>query len=115
MNETVRPLVERLFDAEGRKAWERMAAEDPEWAALVDTFALEKVWSRPGLSLRERSLVTLASQVALGRWDQVTLHMRSFLHQGGSREELREVCLQLAIYCGFPATLSALKALREIP
>ena len=64
----------------------QMEGNLPELAKLVDDFGLDKVWSRKGLPLHEKSLITVSSQVARGDWYQVEAHMKSFLHWG---EQLR--------------------------
>ena len=74
----------------------------------------ESIWCRAGLPLREKSLITISSQVALGRWDQVKLHMKSFLHLGGKQAELTEMLIHLALYCGFPAAVAGFRTLDEV-
>lgn len=65
------------------------------------------VWTRPGLSLRDRSLVTLAQCIALNRPDEIRVHLRGALRNGVTREELRELCLHSFLYCGGPASRDA--------
>lgn len=60
----------------------QMEANLPGLAKLVDDFVLDKVWSRKGLASREKSLITISSQVAQGDWHQLEAHMESFLHWG---------------------------------
>lgn len=107
-------LWEKMWDPQTLAQFEALAKADPEIAKLVEEVAVERIWSRPGLELREKSLVTLSSQFALQRWDQVRLHMLSFLHMGGTAQQLRAVCVHLSIYCGFPSMLQGLSILREI-
>jgi alkylhydroperoxidase/carboxymuconolactone decarboxylase family protein YurZ len=61
-------------------------------AKLVDDFVLDKVWSRKGLASREKSLITISSQVAQGDWHQVEAHMKSFLHLGGKPTNYPRCC-----------------------
>lgn len=107
-------LWEKMWDAKTLAQFEALAKSDPDLARLVEEVAVERIWARPGLELREKSLVTLSSQFALQRWDQVKIHMESFLHMGGTTDELRAVCIHLSIYCGFPSMLQGLGILREI-
>jgi 4-carboxymuconolactone decarboxylase len=72
------------------------------------------VWTRPGLGLKERSLVTVSSLAALGRLHELRIHLHGALNNGWTPEELREVCLQTAAYAGFPAALDAVKVLSEV-
>jgi 4-carboxymuconolactone decarboxylase len=66
------------------------------------------IWSRPGLALRDRSLVTVAQLAALGRTDELRAHLAGALNVGISREELVEVLMQTAVYAGVPAANEAL-------
>lgn len=114
MDQKTDELLSKLFGQELQRDIRELEKTDPELFSLITEIPLGKVWARPGLPLREKSLITIASQAALGRWDQVRLHMQSFLHIGGSREELREVCIHLAIYCGFPAMVASMRVLKEL-
>ena len=107
-------MLKNLFGKSGEEFAKTIETTQPEFARLVDEFALERIWSRKGLPLREKSLITISSQAALGRWDQVELHMKSFLHMGGKIEELTEVLIHLALYCGFPAAIAGFKVLEGI-
>jgi alkylhydroperoxidase/carboxymuconolactone decarboxylase family protein YurZ len=91
-----------------------MEADLPELAKLIDDFVLSKIWSRTGLLLGDKSLITIASEVAHGNWDQVEVHRKSFLHFGGTTEELSEMLLHLTVYCGFQAGISGFRALQEM-
>jgi 4-carboxymuconolactone decarboxylase len=71
------------------------------------------VWTRPGLQLRERSLINIAMISALNRPHELKLHVKAALNNGLSREEIREVILQVAIYCGVPAGIDSTRIARE--
>lgn len=71
------------------------------------------VWTRPGLQLRERSLINLAMISALNRPHELKLHVKAALNNGLSREEIREVLLQVAVYCGVPAGIDSTRIARE--
>ena len=72
------------------------------------------VWARPGLSRKERSLLNLAMLTALNRPNELKLHVRGALNNGVTRDEMREVFLQAAIYCGAPAALESFRIAREV-
>jgi 4-carboxymuconolactone decarboxylase len=71
-------------------------------------------WSRPGLDRKTRSLLNLAMLTALGRRDELKLHVRGALANGVTVEEIREVLVQATVYCGIPAGLDAFKAAHAV-
>jgi 4-carboxymuconolactone decarboxylase len=71
------------------------------------------VWTRPGLQLRDRSLINIAMISALNRPHELKLHVKAALNNGLSREEIREVILQVAVYCGVPAGIDSTRIARE--
>jgi 4-carboxymuconolactone decarboxylase len=77
-------------------------------------FAYGDVYSRPGLSLRERQIATVAVLTALGRSSQLPVHLRSSLRAGLSADELREVIIQVATLAGFPPAMNAMSTLKTI-
>ena len=81
---------------------------------LVTEYCWGAVWGRPGLSRKTRSLINLAMLTALNRPHEMKLHVRGALNNGLSREQIREVLLQTAIYCGVPAALDSFRAAREV-
>lgn len=70
---------------------------------FITRYAWGEVWSRPGLSHHARSLITLAMLIALNRKEEFTMHVRAALRNGVTAEELRELILHSALYCGLPA------------
>ena len=80
---------------------------------LATEFAWGSVWTRPGLSLRDRSLVTLAQCIALNRPNEIRIHLRGALRNGLTLTEIRELCLHSFLYCGGPASLDAFHAVRN--
>jgi 4-carboxymuconolactone decarboxylase len=81
---------------------------------LITRYAWGEIWSRPGLSRQTRSMITLAMMVALNRGDEFRMHVRAALNNGVTREEIREVLLQTAIYCGVPAANNAFHIAEEV-
>jgi 4-carboxymuconolactone decarboxylase len=71
------------------------------------------VWSREGLTRKERSLINLAMISALNRPHELKLHVRGALRNGVTRDEIREVLLQVAIYCGVPAGIDSFRLAKE--
>ena len=80
----------------------------------VTRYCWGNVWTREGLSRRDRSLLNLAMLASLGKLDELKLHTRGAINNGVSNEEITEVLLQVAVYAGVPASLSAFKAAREV-
>jgi 4-carboxymuconolactone decarboxylase len=80
---------------------------------LATEFAWGSVWTRPGFTLRERSLLTLAMCIALNRPNEVRIHLRGAIRNGATREQIRELILHSFLYCGGPAALDAYKVVRE--
>ena len=74
---------------------------------LITRYAWGEIWSRPGLDRRMRSAITLTALVARGHHEELELHLRAALRNGLTEEEIKEVLLQSAIYCGVPAANSA--------
>jgi 4-carboxymuconolactone decarboxylase len=81
---------------------------------LITRYAWGEVWARPGLDRRTRSAITLMALVALNREGELAMHLRAALRNGLTREEIGEVLLQSAIYCGVPAANGAFAIFRDV-
>ena len=81
---------------------------------LVTEYCWGEIWTRPGLPRQMRSLINLAMLTALNRPHEVRLHVRGALNNGCSREEIMEVLLQTAIYCGVPAAIDSVRIARDV-
>ena len=81
---------------------------------LVTEYCWGAIWSRPGLSRKMRSPINLAMITALNRPHEVKLHLKGALNNGCSKEEIMEVLLQAAIYCGIPAGVDSFRLAREV-
>jgi 4-carboxymuconolactone decarboxylase len=81
---------------------------------LITRYAWGEIWTRPGLSRKTRSLITIGMMVALNRADELKVHLRAAPNNGVTREEIQEVLLQAAIYCGVPAANSAFHLAEEV-
>jgi 4-carboxymuconolactone decarboxylase len=108
-------LLRRMLgdDAAGnvRHAWREVC---PEFEAYVVEFLAGEVWPRPGLDLRTRSLITIATLAAQGRTLGLELNIRMALRNGASRQEIIETLLHIAPYAGFPAAWEGLAMARKI-
>ncbi len=80
---------------------------------LVTEYCWDEIWNRPGLDRRTRSLLNLAMLTALNRPHELKLHVRGALNNGATKDEVREVFLQAAIYCGVPAAIDAFRVAKE--
>ena len=85
-----------------------------EFQDLITRYAWGEVWTRPGLPRHTRSLLTIAMMVALNRPDEFKLHVRAAFNNGVTRDEIKEVLLQCAIYAGIPAANSAFHMAEEV-
>ena len=81
---------------------------------LVTEYCWGSVWSRPGISRKMRSMINLAMLTALNRPHEVKLHLKAAFNNGCSKEEIMEVLLQTAIYCGVPAAMDSFRLAREV-
>jgi 4-carboxymuconolactone decarboxylase len=81
---------------------------------LVTEYCWNEIWNRPGLDRRTRSFLNLAMLIALNRPHELKLHVRGAINNGLTKEEIREVFLQAAIYCGVPAAIDAFRTAKEV-
>jgi len=87
---------------------------DKPFQELITEAAWGHVWSRPGLTKRERSIVTIALLAALGQDDEVAMHVRATVNTGASRDDVCEALLHVAIYAGVPAANHAIKIAKQV-
>jgi 4-carboxymuconolactone decarboxylase len=85
-----------------------------DFQQIVTEFAWGTVWNRPGLDRRSRSMITLTALIARGHHDELALHLRGALRNGLTREEIKEVLLQAAVYCGVPAANAAFRVAQRV-
>jgi len=102
----------------GKEHVKRSLESATEFSAPIQEFVTElawgQIWSRPGLTRRERSIANLAMLSALRLPNEVRLHVRGALNNGLTQEDIREVILQAAVYCGVPAALESTKVAMEV-
>ena len=85
-----------------------------DFQELITKYAWGEIWTRPGLDRRTRSAITLTALIALGHWDELKLHVAAAVRNGLSQDEIAEVLLQSAIYCGVPAANHAFSVARQV-
>src|SRR5215203_1602573 len=103
-----------LGDAHVDRAIAQTTPLTAEFQDLITRYAWGEIWTRPGLDVRTRRLLVIGTLVALGRFDELRLHVTAALRDGMPAEDIKEVLLQQAVYCGVPAANSAFEVLREV-
>jgi 4-carboxymuconolactone decarboxylase len=103
-----------LGDEQVEAAIAGTTADTADFQDLITRYAWGEIWARPGLDRRTRSAITLMALIALNREHELAMHIRAALRNGLSREEIGEVLLQSAIYCGVPAANGAFAVFREV-
>ena len=104
---TVRRAV--LGDAWVDRAQAKLNDFNGEFQDLITRYAWGEIWTRPRLDRKTRSCMVLSTLIALGAWDEYRLHVRAAFNNGLTREDIKEVILQAAIYAGVPAANHAVK------
>jgi 4-carboxymuconolactone decarboxylase len=112
--EGMRVRREVLGDEHVDAALEATTADTAAFQDLITRYAWGEIWARPGLDRRTRSAITLMALVALNRDHELAMHIRGALRNGLTREEIGEVFLQGAIYCGVPAANRAFAIFRDV-
>jgi 4-carboxymuconolactone decarboxylase len=103
-----------LGDAHVDRAEATKSSLTEDFQDLLTRYAWGEIWARPGLDRRTRSCITVAMLVALGQEAELRIHLRGALNNGVTVDELKEVLLQSAIYCGIPAANTAFKVAAEV-
>ncbi|HEY1358316.1 MAG TPA: 4-carboxymuconolactone decarboxylase [Thermoleophilaceae bacterium] len=105
---------EVLGDEHVDAAVERTSDFTADFQDLITRYAWDEIWNRPGLDRRTRSAVTLTALVAHGHFEELAMHIRAALRNGLTEDEIKEVLLQTAIYCGVPAANQAFKVAQRV-
>jgi 4-carboxymuconolactone decarboxylase len=103
-----------LGDAHVDRASASATAFDEPFQTFIAEGAWGSVWSRPNLTLRERSIVTIALLAALGHDEELALHARASANTGATPEDIREALLHVAVYAGAPAANSAFRIVKQV-
>jgi 4-carboxymuconolactone decarboxylase len=105
---------EVLGDAHVDRAVERTSDFTADFQDFITRYAWGEIWTRPGLDRRMRSAITMTALIGVGRFDELGMHVRAALRNGLSADEIKEVLLQSAIYCGVPAANSAFAVAQQV-
>jgi 4-carboxymuconolactone decarboxylase len=105
---------EVLGDSYVEQAAARTTDFTREFQQIVTEFAWGTIWTRPGLDRRSRSMITLTALIARGHHEELALHLRGALRNGLSRDEIKEVLLQAAVYCGVPDANAAFRVAQRV-
>jgi 4-carboxymuconolactone decarboxylase/3-oxoadipate enol-lactonase/4-carboxymuconolactone decarboxylase len=93
----------------------RVSGLTADFQDLITRYAWGEIWTRPGLDVRTRRVLVLGTLIALGRWEELRLHASAALTEGGfSIDDLKEIALQQAVYCGVPAARTAFETIRDL-
>ena len=103
-----------LGDEHVERAIARTTDLTADFQDLITRYAWGEIWARPGLDRRTRSCITLTALVAGGHEQELAMHVRAALRNGLTPDEIKEVLLQTAIYCGVPAANSAFAVAQEV-
>ncbi|SUD91012.1 carboxymuconolactone decarboxylase family protein [Psychrobacter phenylpyruvicus] len=108
-------IMNQLQEGMADRVTNSLAELDPDLPALITDYAFGSVIGRPGLDLKSREMITVASLITLGHAQpQLKLHMRAALNVGVTPSELLEIVIQMAVYAGVPACMNALSSYREV-
>ena len=113
-DEGMRVRREVLGDEHVDRAVEGTTDFTRDFQDLITRYAWGEIWTRPGLDRRTRSCITLTALVALGRFEELEMHVRAALRNGLTRDEIKEVLLHTAVYCGVPAANSAFAVAQRV-
>ena len=104
-----------MFGADSvEKTWAAADEFNRPFEELVNQYCFGEIWSRPGLDRKTRSIVTLSMLTGLNRPNQIRAHVRGAIANGVSKQEIQELFLQAAIYCGVPAAVDSFRIAREV-
>ena len=112
--EGMRVRREVLGDEHVDRAVARTSDFTRDFQDLITRYAWGEIWARPGLDRRMRSAITLTALVALGHFEELAMHVRAARRNGLSDDEIKEVLLQAAIYCGVPAANHAFAVAQRV-
>ena len=99
-----------LGDAHVDRAVAKTTPLTAEFQDLIVRYAWSEVWTRPGLDMRSRRILVIGTMMAIGRWEEFEMHAAAALREGGfTLDDLKEIVLQQAVYCGVPTAHHAMK------
>lgn len=110
-----REVRKQLFGEKSLKTTDEFLGQfDEGFARFLNDQLFGGIWSRPGLPIKTRSMITMAALLALGRGTELRVHMRGALNLGISADEIKELVVHLSQYSGIPSAMEGVRALREV-
>ena len=103
-----------LGDAHVERSLEKLTSFNEEFQDMITRHAWGDIWTRPGLSRHTRSLITIAMLIGMNREGELRLHLRAAKNNGVTRDEIKEVLMHSAIYCGIPAANASFHLAEEV-
>jgi 4-carboxymuconolactone decarboxylase len=103
-----------LGDAHVDRSLEKLTPFNGEFQEMITRHAWGDIWTRPGLPRHTRSLITIAMLIGMNREGELRLHLRAAKNNGVTRDEIKEVLMQSAIYCGIPAANASFHLAEEV-
>jgi 4-carboxymuconolactone decarboxylase len=104
-----------LGDAHVDRAIAQTTPLTKEFQDLITRYAWGEIWTRPGLDVRSRRILVIGTMIAIGRWEEFEMHAAAAIREGGfTLDDVKEIVLQQAVYCGVPAAHHALKLLANL-
>lgn len=103
-----------LGDAHVDCSLSQLTPLNEEFQDFISRYAWGEIWTRPGLARHSRSLITIAMLIALNREAELRMHLKAAVNNGVTRDEIKEVLMQSALYCGLPAANSAFHLAAEV-
>ncbi|CAI0706135.1 4-carboxymuconolactone decarboxylase [Serratia ficaria] len=103
-----------LGDDHVDRSLSRLTPLNEEFQDFISRYAWGEIWTRPGLERHTRSLITIAMLIALNREAELRMHLKAAFNNGVTREEIKEVLMQSALYCGLPAANAAFHLAAEV-
>jgi 4-carboxymuconolactone decarboxylase len=113
-DDAMRVRREVLGDEHVDRALARTTDFTRDFQDLITRYAWGEIWSRPGLDRRTRSCITLTALTALNHYEELALHVRAAVRNGLTPDEIKEVLLQAAVYCGIPAANRAFAVAQSV-
>jgi 4-carboxymuconolactone decarboxylase len=101
-------------EKDARQRHEEMKTFDPGFADFLNEQVFGAIWTRPGLPTKTRSFLTMAALTALGRTNQLRVHMKGALNLGITKDEIKELIIHLSQYSGVPTAVEAIRVFREV-
>ena len=103
-----------LGDAHVDRSLKNRTDFNGEWVDFITRYAWGDIWDRPGLDYKKRSVVVLSVTTALGRWEEFRIHVKGAIHNGLTKDEIKEVLMQCAVYAGVPAANTAFHEAQKV-